>query len=344
MHRTSLALGGTVLAALALAAPASAAQVGLAGGTTSLTLDPAAAKALTSLGVKVAPTAPAKAQSGALLFPITSGRIDPATGHGVYKHSGGIRLSAGRTRVTLSDFNVAVDDSPTMSAKVNGGARAGLLTPVVSRASLVRPGIDTTVSNVAIQLSAKGAAALNATFKVKAFKQGLKLGTARLASKAADIAFTGGTTELALDPGAAAALTSLGVKAAPAAPATATSGGALAFPITEGRVKAATLAGFVSHSGGITLSKGATSVTLGEFIIDTTKSSLSAAIGSARADVLALDLTKPALTIGSRSVIVGNVTAKLTQGAADALNAAFGTTAFTAGLTLGVATVKGTTA
>ena len=39
---------------------------------------------------------------------------------------------------------------------------------------------------------------------------------------------------------------------------------------------------------------------------------------------------------------LAGVSAKLTQGAADALNAAFGTTAFAGGLVLGTATVTAT--
>ncbi len=41
------------------------------------------------------------------------------------------------------------------------------------------------------------------------------------------------------------------------------------------------------------------------------------------------------------TIVVGNVVAKLTAGAAAALNQAFSTNAFTEGLTLGTATVRG---
>ena len=337
----SAALGGLSLLG---ASPASAAEVGLGGGATTLTLDRGAARALTSLGVRVAPVSGAKATAQGLSFPITSGRIDPATGAGTYRHSGGIRLSAGKTRLTLSNFDVTVKKNSTLSVRVNGGRRLIALIPVVGKARVTRPGIDTTVSNVDIHLSTAGAAALNATFKVKAFRPRLKLGSVKIVAKASETVLTGGTTDLALDPGAASALTSLGITAAPAAPATAKADGSLAFAITEGRVRVPTLAGTIGHSGGITLTRGSTVVTLSDFGIDTVGGVLSASLGSARADILTLDLSAPAVTIGRRAVTVGNVTAKLTQGAADALNQAFGTTAFTAGLTLGVATVRGTTA
>ena len=66
---------------------------------------------------------------------------------------------------------------------------------------------------------------------------------------------TYGATTLKLDPGAVAALTSLGVAPAPIAPATATSSGELAFPITNPPF-AALLSGTIRHSGGIALTAG----------------------------------------------------------------------------------------
>ena len=71
---------------------------------------------------------------------------------------------------------------------------------------------------------------------MKAFKRGLRVGTATVKAAPAQVAFTGGATSLALDPGTAQALTSLGITAAPAAPATANPDGSLAFPITGGKV------------------------------------------------------------------------------------------------------------
>jgi hypothetical protein len=58
--------------------------------------------------------------------------------------------------------------------------------------------------------------------------------------------------------------------------------------------------------------------------------------------ILDLDLSAPAVDVSGRTITVGNVPLKLTQGAADALNAAFGTSALTAGLVLGVASAQPT--
>lgn len=149
---------------------------------------------------------------------------------------------------------------------------------------------------------------------------------------------TYGATTLALDPGAAAALQSLGVTPGVVAPATAGPSG-LAFPIANS-VFSALVNRQIRHSGGISLTAGATTVTLTDFIINLDRRpDLTARInGGDRASILDLSLTGASLRLHS-GVKLGPVTAKLTAGAAAALNQAFGVTAFTEGLTLGQATV-----
>ncbi len=341
LNRTLRAAAVGALVALAVAAPAGAATVKLSGGSTTLKLDPATAKALTGLGVSVSPIAPAKAGTKGLSFPITGGSIDPATAAGTITHSGGLQLRAGATRVRLTSFTIGVDRTPTISVKA-GRARLHAFSLSLGGAKVSRAGLGTKVSGVAVKLSAKGAAALNAAFGVKAFKRGLRVGTATVKAAPAQVAFTGGATSLALDPGTAQALTSLGITAAPSAPATANPDGSLAFPITGGKVNAKTLAGSITHSGGLTLTKGATAVTVTDFTIATApEPKLTALLGTSRFDLASLDLGAARTAISGRSVTVGPVAAKLTKGAADALNQAFATTAFTEGLVVGAATVSG---
>ena len=100
------------LVALAVAAPAGAATVKLAGGSTTLELNAGTAKALKGLGVSVTPITPAKAGSKGVAFPITGGTIDPATAAGTITHSGGLQLRAGSTRVRLTSFTIGVDKTP----------------------------------------------------------------------------------------------------------------------------------------------------------------------------------------------------------------------------------------
>ena len=149
-----------------------------------------------------------------------------------------------------------------------------------------------------------------------------------------------GNTTLALDPGAAAALGSLGVAVAPIAPATAGPNG-IAFPITGLGLNWHPLALRVNHSGGLKFSAGSTVVDLTDYTIYTGRDArLVASLGTARVAILKLDLSKARYGITWGGVTIGNVKASLTAGAAGALNGAFGTTAFTEGLLIGTATVN----
>jgi hypothetical protein len=155
----------------------------------------------------------------------------------------------------------------------------------------------------------------------------------------ATLKLKGGATTLTLDPGAVTALTSLGIAAAPLAPATA-DGADLRFPLTTGRVKAKTLAGKIRHVGGLSLSRDATRVELRNFIIDTKQGVLTARAGNARLAILDLDLSQAVVKKKRKRLTVSGVKATLTKGAADALNGAFATDAFKEGLVIGTAVVK----
>ena len=101
--------------------------------------------------------------------------------------------------------------------------------------------------------------------------------------------------------------------------------------------------GKITHSGGIALSKGSTRVALTRFTINVDSApDLTARVGSDRVSILDLDVSGLTRSVSGRTITLGGVKATLTQAAADALNAAFGTTAFTKGLLLGTATVKAT--
>ena len=150
-----------------------------------------------------------------------------------------------------------------------------------------------------------------------------------------------GATTLALGDGAAAALQSLGIAAAPLKPARAGEEG-IAFPITAGKLNAKTYAGQIKHSGGLSLTRGATRVDLRSFTINVDGApDLTARVGGARVSILDLDLSEAKISASGRKLTIAGVKATLTQAAADALNAAFETHAFAKGLELGTATVSG---
>lgn len=340
------------LAALTLltaSAPAlaqdSATTARAADGQTMLKLDAGTARALAGAGVRVSVVRPGTTGSSGLTFPVTGGALNPANLRGSVEHRGGIRFRAGGRTVTLSNPRYTIGASrSTLSAAV-GGQRLTILNLDLRRAKVgARGPLTKTASGVRATLTAGAARALNRAFSTSVFKGGLKIGTVRTEVELGDAVFDGGATSLALDPGAASALGSLGITPGVLAPATAGADG-LAFPITGGKVDAESLAGTIEHSGGISLTRGSTVVELRDFTIgiDDTPT-LSALVGGQRVEILTLDVANIQRSVRGNTVVVGGVVAKLTAAAAGALNQAFGTTAFTEGLTLGTATLRGETA
>lgn len=350
MHRSiRLAAPLAALALVAGTAGPAAAQTGgttakVATGTTTLTLDDATVQALTAAGIAPAPLGSATASGTSVTFPVTGGAADPKTLRGSVNHKGsGVRFAAGARGLNLSNFTYTVTKrGASLSGKVAGGSRAAILRLDLSGATIAHGGLTDTISGVKASLAAPAAAALNKAFGVKAFQGGMAIGTVSGSVTFGEAILTGGATTLALDPGTAAALTSLGVSAAPIAPATAGAGG-LAFPITGGRVNASSLAGLIPHSGGILLSGGGNQIALKQFLISTKGTPyLSARVKGNRVRIADLDLSAVTVSVSGGTVTVGGAVVKLTSNGAKALNATFGVTAFTKGLVLGAATVAAT--
>ncbi len=327
--------GLTALVALAVLPAAAEAHNPIAGGNTSLKLDGGTAKVLAANGVSVKPLNPAKVKGGSIDFPVTGGEISSSGAKGSIKHSGGLKFEAGGQSLSAKSFVIELGKNK-LTAKV-GAARVPLLKLDPSKAKIARQGLDTKLSGVKGSLTRAAAEALNATFGVNLFKRGIPIGKTTTLVKPESVRTTGGDTALTLDPGAAAALTSLGISAAPIDPASANPDGSLAFPITGGKVNATTFAGKIKHSGGISLTDGSTTVELTEFNIQIDDApDLTALLGPDRVSILDLDLSGLDAGVSKGGTItLANVSAALTPGAADALNGAFGTSAFTGGLVLG---------
>lgn len=172
-----IALAAAVFAIMAFATSASAKGV---SGSTTLKLDPGAAGALQSLGVSVAPVGPATAGPDGVSFPITgvSGSVWPPTLR--IAHSGGLRLSAGATSVDLTDYTIVLGSKPRLIATV-GGARVAILNLSLKNARISATSRYLRVGPVRASLTADAAGALNATFGVSAFTEGLVLGDATVA-------------------------------------------------------------------------------------------------------------------------------------------------------------------
>jgi hypothetical protein len=178
-------------------------------------------------------------------------------------------------------------------------------------------------------------------------------GTAAATTGSGTVQLNGIRTTLTTDPSTTGVLVSNGILPLPVGPATvAPRFGAdglslrYGFPITGGRVDAATLAGFINHSGGlrfVNIANGHT-LTLTNFRIRISDHpGLTAAVNrdpSMRVRVLNLDLSHAVVDKHPPLVKVWNVKATLTRTAASALNSALGVSFFSKGITLGTAQVK----
>lgn len=170
---------GAIKATLGVALPTGytlgSAAVTLESAATSVTLDAGTAKTLTSLGVSVAPDAPAVAGS-TIQFPITNagGKIAltaPIT------HSGGLTFTAGGKTLSVGDFTIDVAAGLLYAEKTPVG-RLPLFKVDLSAATTTTPGIQVRVTGAKLSLTAEAAGALNSTFGVTAFAAGLTIGTA----------------------------------------------------------------------------------------------------------------------------------------------------------------------
>ncbi|MFA9400540.1 MAG: hypothetical protein ACERKT_05460 [Acidobacteriota bacterium] len=350
VKRMAISFGAAAALAIGLtglsAGQAAADQI--KGGDTALKLNSGVAKALTANGVAVSPVKPAKVKKGAVVFPVTGGKINPKTAASTIRHSGGLRFQAGGKSLVAKSFTVKTGKSNKLSAKV-GKSRVNLLNLNLSKAKVKQNGNRIRIGRVGVSLTGAAANALNQTFGVHLFQSNMRIGrvgvdirtksqpakpkTVQLQEK--------GSTDLALDPGTAQALTDLGVAAAPVGPASVTPGGEIAFPITGGKVNASTFAGTIRHSGGLSLTAGDTTVELTRFRINIDNDpDLTALVGGQRVSILSLDLSDLKAKTKGKKITLSGVSASLTADAAAALNGAFGVTAFTEGLTLGTATVN----
>ena len=215
--------------------------------------------------MKVKPTGPARAAGRHVRFPITGGSIDPATAAGTIDHRGGLRLKAGKVKVKLDNYRVKVGAKITLSARL-GGQRVTILN-LTGTPKVTRDGFGTNVSGLTAKLNRTAARALNKAFGVSAFKKGLPLGKVKVQAEPADTELLPeGATSLALDPAALQAIVAQGITPGVVGPAT-LAGTTASFPITGGIAALDLSVAEVAHSGGISLTKGATVVALTDFFI-----------------------------------------------------------------------------
>jgi hypothetical protein len=342
----------------------------LSGVGTSVKIDAGTAEALKSLGVALAPIGSATfdASTSTITFPITSGyaeihsdvNVKPGYIQGSIAHEdSGFSLSAGSTKVELSDFVVDPGNS-MLYGTVGGTPKVPLLFLDGTNVSVGSDGGNVVLQGTVAKLTDTAAGALNKAFNVNALKAGIPLGTVRLVAKGTATTYDaaadqtarisrldGKATNVTLDAGTAKALQTLGVSVAPTGSAkfdSATS--TVSFPITGGFAaihsdlgyKPGYIAGQVLHeASGLKFSKGSKSIEVTDFVVDPGNSILTASSGGKSGiPLLSLDGTNVKVSMEGSDVVLQGTVAKLTAPGAAAMNATFGVSDFKEGLPLGV--------
>lgn len=135
-----------------------------------------------------------------------------------------------------------------------------------------------------------------------------------------------GATTLTVDATAGAVFTAAGTTVSALKPAKAVEGG-FSFPVSTGRLKTATNFGTIKHTGGLSFVKGAVKLEARNIRAKIGQApELSAMIGETRLVIATLDLSSATVDKTRTILTVTGAVVKLTKNAADALNAAFGTT------------------
>jgi len=187
---------------------------------------------------------------------------------------------------------------------------------------------------------------------------GVIMGSAVTAASASQVAgaqgasavhLRGGATAVTTAPGIAPALLKNGIVPLATSPGTESvlfpkSGPAarFTFPVTGGTVTGSPLGGKVNHAGGILFLNATNGKTIevSQFTVDLSHADLTGIVNGnpkARVALFRLDLSHAKLAVGKHIITAKRIGLKLTSAAARALNAALGTSLFSAGLKLGTA-------
>lgn len=274
-----------VLAVLALcicSASAAASYDPVAGGSTTITLDPGFRALLKRAGVSLRATAPVKQSGTGFTFPVSAGRLDPLQGRGHVDHLGSIVFVAGGRRLPLKSLTLKTTqrNSP-LTAKFGGGQLK-----LASRAQMTtaRDGFGLRVTVRSIRLSAKVATRLDKKLDLRGvFKQGQPFGrSVTVASPATVAVLPSGRATLAPAPAFLAKLKAQFVSLNSVFPAELSPGPVLSFPIIAGGAIAPDASsGTLRLGGGLEFLK----LGVGQVFWQEPWLDLGAAAGSAEVDV-----------------------------------------------------------
>ncbi|HYH53724.1 MAG TPA: hypothetical protein VD761_06305 [Solirubrobacterales bacterium] len=198
--------------------------------------------------MRISVTAPAELRRGAVEFPVSGGKLDPATERGTVEHEGAVVFTAGARRIPIKALQLKTTQRRApLSAKV-GGSQLKLGT--VRSIAFSRAGFGARITVSRLAVSAKLATRLGKKLDLKGlFEPDQALGSVQTQARPETITVLGeGKAALTLDPGFEAKLRSLFVAVNPIFPAE-RSGAAFTLPLSGGTISPDGLLGTVASSG-----------------------------------------------------------------------------------------------
>ncbi len=272
-------LVAALFAALALAPLASATPDPLASGTTTVTLSKSVTKKLKKAGVKITAIKPGTVKGAKATFPVAGGELDPTTGAGVVTHSGGLKIKAGKKKVSITALEVNTTKK-SLSGKLKGKT---VKLASLAGVSFTRNGFGTNLAAKKLKLTGAAAKALNKALAPKPkkgakksaplFKGNTVIGSAKSETQPSTVTILpGGNVTFTGDPTLLGKLKDVETNVEVIAPTTAAAN-VFSSPILGGTISPVGTGGVVNSSGGLKLvqnlaSGPSTTITLGAISVD----------------------------------------------------------------------------
>lgn len=241
----------TALVVLATPSAAEATYDPLGSGVTVLKLDKGFRALLRDHGVELSGREGATSKGGALRFPVSGGKFDPANKKGTVEHGGTVLFERAGRALSLKKLQLKTTrPSSPIVAKLGGGQ---LKLGPAGRLVVTHPGFTDEVTVSKLRLTSKFATRLSKRLRLRGvFTQGMLVGTAVTRANPATVAVLGkGRAEFEFDPGMAAKLNELHVAVNPIFPAE--HPGAFTLPIFSGKLAPDSSTGFLQLQGAMEL-------------------------------------------------------------------------------------------
>jgi len=245
------ATGLLVALALVGAVPAEASYDPIAGGATKLTLDKRFAAQLRDHHVKLVAQAPLRIRGRTLIFPVSSGLLDPVAARGTVEHEGTLVFQVGPHKLPLRGLILKTTQANSPLAAKFGGGKLKLASSARLRSARAGFGLRSTVA--AMRLSQKVAVRLDKKLHLRGvFEEGEPFGSSVTDAQPATTAILpAGRVSLAPAPGFLAKLRELFVSLNPVAPAELAPGPVLSLPVFGGNLAPDAATGALTTEGAL---------------------------------------------------------------------------------------------